>query len=121
VWHWIRDHQRRKILETPFSPAWESILKTNVAHYQRLNEVERNYLRDLVQIFIAEKHWEGCGGLILNEEMKVIIAAEACLMILALPHDLYRNVSSILIYPSTVVTPEQTLGVFEVASAPISP
>jgi Mlc titration factor MtfA (ptsG expression regulator) len=120
MWHWIRDHQRRKILETSFPQSWEAILTANVAHYQRLNEAERKQLHDLIQVFVAEKNWEGCGGLTLTAEIQVTIAAQACLMILALPHDLYRNVESIFIYPSTVVTPERQPRVFESARAPVS-
>lgn len=116
---WVRDHRRKKILETPFPPAWESVLERNVAHYRRLDDGQRKHLRELVQVFVAEKHWEGCGGLILSDEMRVTIAAQACLMVLALPHDLYRGVESILLYPSTVVTPERQLGVFETPQAPM--
>jgi Mlc titration factor MtfA (ptsG expression regulator) len=118
MWHWVRDHHRKKILAVPFPPDWEEILTTHVAHYQRLDGAERKQLHELIQVFIAEKNWEGCGGLVLTDEIRVTISAQACLMILALPHDLYRNVKSIFIYPSTVVTPERKLGVFESARAP---
>jgi Mlc titration factor MtfA (ptsG expression regulator) len=113
IWHWVRDHRREKILATPFPVEWKNCIEHNVAHYQRLDESQQKHLRDLVQVFVAEKHWEGCGGLILTDEIRVTIAAEACLMILALPHDLYRQVESIFVYPSTVITPERKLGVFE--------
>ena len=119
MWHWVRDHRRQKILEVPFPPEWEAVLRDNVAHYRRLGGDERRHLRDLVQVFVAEKHWEGCGGLALTDEIRVTIAAEACLMILALPHDVYRGVESILVYPSAVVAPERRLGVFEVATEPL--
>jgi Mlc titration factor MtfA (ptsG expression regulator) len=121
MWHWLRDRRRRKILETPFPRSWEALLAANVAHYRRLNELERKELRDLIQVFICEKNWEGCGGLALTDEIRVTIAAEACLMILALPHDLYRNVNTILIYPSTVVPPVRQMGVFEVVTSPLVP
>ena len=114
MWNWIQDHHRKKILETPFPPEWEAIMARNVAHYRRVAEVDRQHLRDLVQVFVVEKHWEGCGGLCLTDEIRVTIAAQACLMVLALPHDLYRGVESILVYPSTVVRPERKVGVFEV-------
>ena len=118
MWNWIQDHRRQKILEAPFPPEWESCLKRNVAHYRRLDEAERRHLRDLTQVFIAEKHWEGCGGLVLNDDIRVTIAAQACLMILALPHDLYRKVKTVLVYPSTVLAPERPLGFFEVPEEP---
>ncbi|MDR3606845.1 MAG: zinc-dependent peptidase [Oligoflexia bacterium] len=119
MWHWIRDHRRQKILQTPFPPEWETILNENVAHYRRLDQEERRVLHDMIQVFIAEKHWEGCGGLALTDEIRVTIAAEACLMILHLPHDLYREVESIFIYPSTVITPERKAGIFEVPMEPL--
>lgn len=120
MWNWIRDHRRKKILETPFPSTWESYLERNVAHYRRLDESGREHLRALTQVFIAEKHWEGCGGLVLNDEIRVTIAAQACLMVLALPHDLYSGVESIFVYPSTVVIPEHHLGVFEMSLKPKS-
>ena len=118
MWSWIRNHRRERILQTPFPIAWESIIERNVAHYNRLGVSERKHLRDLVQIFIAEKNWEGCGGLALNDEIRVTIAAQACLMVFALPHDFYRDVHTIYIYPSTVVIPERRIGVFEVPEGP---
>lgn len=119
MWHWIESHRRKEILKAPFPSAWETILVDNVAHFRRLDSEGRKTLHELIQVFIAEKHWEGCGGLVLTDEMRVTIAAQACLMILALPHDLFRNVESIFIYPSTVVAPERKLGVFEVSGVPI--
>lgn len=116
--HWLRDHRRKKILELPFPAGWEGCIQCNVVHYGRLDEAERKHLRDLVQVFVAEKNWEGCGGLVLNDEIRVTVASLACLMVLGIPHDLYREVESIFIYPSTVVTPERPRGIFEVAQLP---
>jgi Mlc titration factor MtfA (ptsG expression regulator) len=53
----------------------------------------------LVQVFLAEKHFEGCGGLTLTEEMKVTIAAEACLLLLHLEGPCYRTLRTVLVYP----------------------
>jgi hypothetical protein len=57
----------------------------------------------MVQVFVAEKDWEGCGGLELTDQIRVTIAGQACLLLLGLDHDLYRDVQTILVYPSTVV------------------
>jgi Mlc titration factor MtfA (ptsG expression regulator) len=54
-------------------------------------------------VFIAEKAWEGCNGLELTDEIRVTIAGQACLLLLGFEHDLYRNVETILVYPSTVI------------------
>ncbi len=113
MWNWIENHYRKQILKTAFPPEWKSYIENNVPHFKRLNNTERSHLLELVQVFVAEKHWEGCGGLYINDEIRVTIAAQACLLILALPHDLYRGVDSILVYPSTIITPERQPGVFE--------
>ncbi len=125
MFEWWRERQRDKILAQPFPEAFVGFLTRNVRHYQRLDERERERLQDLVQVFVAEKHWEGCGGLTLTDEMKVTIAAQACLLVLELPHRLYENVESIFVYPSSVVRPEPVQGVFIrsrslVASGPIA-
>ena len=114
MWSWIRNHRRKKILETPFPSQWELYLQRNVVHYRRLGELDRQHLRDLLQVFVAEKRWEGCGGLKMTDEIRVTIAAQACVLVLALPHDLYRRVDSILVYPTTVLVPERPLRTFEV-------
>jgi Mlc titration factor MtfA (ptsG expression regulator) len=90
-----------------------------VAHFRWLDEVERHRLRDLVRIFIAEKRWEGCGGLALGDEIRVTIAAHACLLVMNLPHELYRNVHTILVYPSTVVPTPRSIRAFEIPMRPV--
>lgn len=117
--HFLRERRRRKLLAAPFPAAWEAQLRRNVAHYHWLEPEEQRRLRDLVRIFVAEKRWEGCGGLELTDEMRVTIAAHACLLVLALPNQLYRSVRSILVYPSTVLLPPRRIGSFEVPLAPV--
>lgn len=105
MFRWLRNRRRRKILAEPFPTRWERILREKVGHYSRLSPAEQSSLRNAVQILIAEKHWEGCGGLFLNEEMKVVITAQASLPILACDHDYYSRVDSILVYPTAFSSP----------------
>lgn len=84
-----------------------------------LDDAERTHLRELIQVFVAEKDWEGCGGLELTDEIRVTISAQACLLLLGLPHNYYQNVETIIVYPSTVFPPQRKLGFFETALAPI--
>src|SRR5207344_3428534 len=82
-------------------------------------------LCELTQVLIAQKTWEGCGGLEVTDEMRVTIAAQACLLVLELPHRMYRDVDSILVYPSAVMRPARAPGVFVlspdlVASGPVA-
>jgi hypothetical protein len=119
MFHWLSDHRRKKLTEAPFPSAWEEIIRSNVAHYCMLDPAEQTHLKALIQVFIAEKNWEGCGGLELTDEIRVTLSAQACLLLLGLPHEFYRNVLSILVYPSTVVPPKRKLSHFEIAHAPV--
>lgn len=102
---WLTERRRRKILAQPFSAAHLDILHRRVAHHALLDADEQSRLRELVQVFMAEKRWEGLGGLAMTDEIRVTIAAEACLLILGLEHRYYADVDSILVYPHTVVAP----------------
>ena len=63
LFSWLKQRRRRKILAEPFPAEWLEILRGNVPHYKLLTEAEQAKLRDDLRVFIAEKNWEGCGGL----------------------------------------------------------
>jgi len=119
MFHWLINRRRKRLIQAPFPSLWEDIIRSNVAHYCMLEDAERSHLRALIQVFIAEKHWEGAGGLELTDEIRVTISAQACLLLLGLPHDYYRNVESIIVYPSTVFPPQRKPGFFENTTAPV--
>jgi MtfA peptidase len=118
---WFANHRRKKLTSEPFPPTWEEIIRRNVAHYCMLDENERSRLRALIQVFIAEKYWEGAGGLVLTDEIRVTVSAQACLLLLGLEHNYYRNVLTIIVYPSTVISPPRQPGAFEITRAPVEP
>src|SRR2546427_11464321 len=83
----------------PIPDAWPGIVERNVSLARGLSSEERERLLRLVQIFLADKHFEGSGGLTLTEEMKVTIAAEACLLLLHLEGPCYPTLRTVLVYP----------------------
>jgi len=117
--HWLLDHHRKKISEAMFPESWENILRNNIHYYCILDPVEQSHFHALIQVFIKEKYWEGCGGLELTDEIRVTISAQACLLLLGIKHDYYLNVQSILVYPSTVIPPQRKIGYFETVHAPL--
>lgn len=119
MFRWLTERRRKHLIEAPFPEAWTAILERNVGAYELLDADEQHRLRELVQVFVAEKHWEGCGGLELTDEMRVTIAGAGCLMILAREHDLFDDVDSILVYPSTVVAPPEQRGFFDSRMTPL--
>ncbi len=105
MFSFFRTRRRRKLLAEPFPPWWEAILRRNVGHYPRLAPGEQARLRDATRILVAEKTWEGCGGLFVTDEIKVTVAAQAALLLLGSDHDYYARVASVVVYPNTFRTP----------------
>jgi Mlc titration factor MtfA (ptsG expression regulator) len=116
---WLTERRRARLLERPFPPAWDGFLADHVAMWSRLDDELRHRLRELTQVFLSEKHWEGCGGLELTEEIEVTIAAQACMLLLGREHALYEGVQSILVYPATVVSPVRRRGFFDPNVVPV--
>jgi Mlc titration factor MtfA (ptsG expression regulator) len=56
-----------------------------------------------MQLFLRDVPIEGCGGLEVTEEIRVTIAAQACLLLLRMPYPKYTRVRRILVYPSSFV------------------
>lgn len=94
--------QRRKRLQSaPFPPVWGQILEARCPFYHRLSAHDQRELQSHIQVFLAEKSFEGCGGLVMTDEIRVCIAAQACLLLLHRKTDYYPELHSIVVYPST--------------------
>ena len=83
----------------PIPETWRTILAQSVPLARGLAKDEEDRLLRLIQLFLSEKHFEGCNGLTVTEEMKVTIAAEACLLLLHLDGPCYPALRTILVYP----------------------
>ena len=93
------ERRRRKVRERPFPPAWREILERRVPYVRRLPSDLRRQLERHIQVFLAEKRFIGCGGLAISDEMRVTIAAQACLLILNRRTRYFPNLLQILVYP----------------------
>lgn len=98
-----RERRRERLRSAPFPDNWEEVLRKNVPHYGRLDDADRAELRGHIQVFLAEKHFEGCGGLGLTDEIRVTIAGQACLLLLRRDTDVYPRLVTILVYPTAYI------------------
>jgi len=98
-----RSAKRRDLAARPFAPEWEKIIETNVPLYKRLPDSLKEQLHGLIHIFLAEKSFEGCGGLELSDEIKVTIAAQASMLLLNRKTSYFKKLRTILVYPHTYV------------------
>ena len=99
----LKRRRRERLRATPFPSAWLEILEKNFPLYRRLSAADQRELQGHIQVFLAEKQFEGCGGLEITDEIKVTIAAQACLLLLHRDTDYYPWVHSVLVYPSAYV------------------
>ena len=104
MFDWWRRLSRADVIAEPFPPSFRELLLRRVPCAKLLSAVELEKLEALVRIFNSEKSFEGAAGLTLTDEMRVVIAARACLLLLQrieLDGPLYPDLESIIVYPST--------------------
>lgn len=101
----LKSLRRKKLRSAPFPEQWLRIIESRCPFYQRLPAEDRRELQGHIQVFLAEKQFEGCGGFVIEEEHKVLIAAQACLLLLHRDTDYFPDLQSILVYPEMYVVP----------------
>ncbi len=97
--------KRRWLLTRPFPEDWHRVLEQRVPVYKKMPPELREKLRQRMTIFLDEKRFEGCGGLEMTDEKRIVIAAYACVLILEETSDYYGDLQSILVYPDDYVAP----------------
>ncbi len=95
-----KKHRRAEIRERPFPASYADIIARNVPYVARLSPDDRRELEGLALVFLDEKPFEGCGGLEVDDEIRVTIAAQACVLLLHRDTDMYPNLDVVLVYPS---------------------
>jgi hypothetical protein len=99
----LRKRRRTRLLATPLTAAAEAVVRTAVPLYRRLPAELLPSLQGAMQVLLTEKHWEGCDGLVVTEEMRLTIAAQAALLQLRPDADHFPGLDTVLVYPETFV------------------
>jgi len=100
---WIPRFRLKRALSSPFPDEWVEILERNIGIWKNLPMPLRRQLRRLIKQFLHEKHFSGAHGLYVTDEMRVTIAAQACLLQLNRQGRLYPRLKYIVVYPSAFV------------------
>jgi Mlc titration factor MtfA (ptsG expression regulator) len=87
----------------PVPEHWAEMVRSSIPVTQQLPAADFEHLLKLVQAFLHEKNIEGAGGLEITEEIRLTIAAQACLLLLKLDVGLYPALETVIVYPSAVV------------------
>jgi hypothetical protein len=105
LFYWYFDDLRNrywqyKLKDKTLHPEQRNTLLKYMPIYRRMTDAQRLVLEKHVIWFLANKTFIGCGGLKVTGAMKLIVAADACVLVLNKPWPLFRNVKQILLYPS---------------------
>ncbi|AKT36025.1 zinc-dependent peptidase [Chondromyces crocatus] len=95
----LKKRRREALRSEPFPEAFRAIIEKNVPYFQRLSHADQDELLGHMLVFLDEKKFEGCGGLEMTDEIRVTVAAQACLLLLHRETDYYPELDVILVYP----------------------
>jgi Mlc titration factor MtfA (ptsG expression regulator) len=92
------------------SPQWRDWLREHVPLVNRLPEELRQRHEALVREFVARKPFIGCAGFEVTEQVRVVVAGQACLLILARGIAAYQHVREVLVYPGAFAARRVSVG-----------
>lgn len=95
--------RRERVRRQPFPPAWREVLRRRMPAFARLPADLQLQVKKHVQVLVAEKPFIGCAGLVVSDEMRVLIAAQAALLLLNRQADYFGNLRQVLVYPGAFV------------------
>jgi Mlc titration factor MtfA (ptsG expression regulator) len=102
----LRRVRHQRLRRQPFPSEWQAILEKHLQPYDQLSAEMRRELHGLIHVFLSEKHFEGCGGLAITDEIRVTVAAQACLLLLNRPTDVYPRLDTVVLYPTAYIDRE---------------
>jgi len=101
VFDFLRRRRHARIAKQPFPEAYSEYLRARVPYAARLDGAALEKLHDLILVFLEEKSFDGAGGLELTDEMRVVVAAQACILLLGWDEpEVYPDLARVVVYPS---------------------
>jgi len=95
---WFRSRAKAKL--RPIDPALWRRATSSWLFMRGVSAVESEKLRGISERFLRDKRFEGTHELEVTEEMRVAIAAQACILVLELGEEWYEGWSDIIVYPA---------------------
>jgi Mlc titration factor MtfA (ptsG expression regulator) len=85
-----------------FDPTWSAIVEREFQHWHTLDPDEVARMESLIASFVHDTRWEAANGFELTDHVRVLIAAQAAMLLLGLEIDHYPQLTSVIVHPSTV-------------------
>jgi MtfA peptidase len=106
LWGPLRARRRAARFAEPFPADWRAYLEETLPLYARMPRDLRLKLEPVIRAFLTDVNLIGCQGLTVTDEMRLTIAVQACLLIVARDPGAYSSLGSVLIYPDEFLVKE---------------
>jgi Mlc titration factor MtfA (ptsG expression regulator) len=106
AWRGRRRARRARLRAQPLPADAIRLLDARLQLHRHMPEAQRRELHGHINVFLDEKRFVGCGGFEVTEEVRLTVAAWACLLLLGGRSDYYPGFTTILVYPGAFIAPE---------------
>jgi MtfA peptidase len=93
--------KRARIHRQHFPDNWIVLLERRLLFFAKMDSSTRLQLQNLIKEFLQDKRFVGCAGQKITDEIRLVVAAQACLLLLNRETSMYSDLQSILVYPET--------------------
>jgi len=97
----MKKRRRARLLATPLSAARRRILQARMPLYAKLPPELRDTLDGLVNRFLDEVKFFGYEGVEITDDIRVTIAAQACILLVNKKNRWFASLKTIHVYPTT--------------------
>jgi Mlc titration factor MtfA (ptsG expression regulator) len=102
-----KSSRRERLRAEPFPDHWRRIIETRVPMVARLTIADQEELLGHTRVLLEEKHFEGAGSLLMRDEVRVTIAAQAAFLLLHRETDYFPRLTSVIVYPRGYVAADE--------------
>lgn len=97
---------RRRPPPLALPPDWRAVMQARVPHLIWLTDAQREHHAHAVQALLTRVRFTGCGGFTLTDEVRIVIAALAALLVLRPGAAVYPALRAVLVYPEAFGVPQ---------------
>lgn len=98
----LRHWRRKRLHNRPFPAKWQPLLH-RIPIFPRLPFQDQRELWGHIQVFLAEKRFEGAAGFSVDDAVRVIVAGNASLLLLHRKTEYFPLMRTVVVYPTLYV------------------
>ncbi|MCE9666498.1 zinc-dependent peptidase [Myxococcus stipitatus] len=104
----FRQFRRGRLARRPFPPEWLAYLDARVPFFATLSASLREDFLAKLKVFAWEKEFIGAGGLVITDEIRVVVSATAVQLVVHLDLSYYDRLREVIVYPDAFLLPDRT-------------